>query len=107
MRAIMAFGLAWSVLVSATPSLADRYIANSHLLAQQDPVMTSVAGQNLIVNDPVSAARLAPASDLRVACRPDMAEADLDDAHAPKSRSVIFARHDGSPSETITTGLCR
>jgi hypothetical protein len=43
MRAIIVLGLAWGIVVCATPSLADRYASNPHpTLGQTEPYSTGL-----------------------------------------------------------------
>ncbi len=112
MRGIIALGVAWSILVCATPGLADRLVASPAPAIAQAPSASS----------PASDARVPPAADPRVACRTaSLSDAGIDAASGTGAGtgSVIDVRYDPAtdrpfgdamtPSRTDanSTGLCR
>jgi len=107
MRGLMALGLAWSILICATPGLADRFGTNPQ------PASAPVT----FAEGPVAEARVLPASEVRAACQSVETPGDTD--RDPGTGSVILARYDpatdnpfqhpknGSQFEANSTGLCR
>jgi len=104
MRGLMALGLAWSILICATPGLADRFGTNPQ------PAPASVTFADV---------RMAPASEIRGPCRSVEDPGTSDVNHESGTGSVILARYDaaidnpfqhpksGSHFEANSTGLCR
>jgi len=87
MRAILVLGLAWSIVICATPGLADRYVADPHATVEQGE-----AG-----HDRTAQARDDQASGVQIAC----GRAALD-PHNPLQRTPTTPQ-----VEPDSTGLCR
>jgi|GEM_PF-2905102 len=111
MRAIIVLGLVWSIVICATPGLADRYVVNPH----------PAAGQSKANQDHAAQARVLHASDVHVAChQADFNRGKLDDTgNRAEDALVMSARYDpvtdnpfertmtGPQIEPNSTGLCR